>query len=160
MKKAFLIMSTGLMLYAAMPVQAHEGEPHSGGTDHAHENTVIHDLAAQITDNADALKVIQDGIAFMNDIMTSEQTDLFNNGPVMDKLHDVTVHIEESAKFIEEHAALMPEAQKTRLSSAIKQLTKSVTDFHTATHDRNLENSMAELKKSQGALKLVEASLK
>ena len=96
----------------------------------------------------------------MNEAITLKQADLFNDGATMDKLHDITVHIEEAAKFIESQPSQKTEAEKARLLSALKQITKTATDFHIATHDRNLEKAKAELKKTQGALKLVEANLK
>jgi len=79
---------------------------------------------------------------------------------MMDQLHDVTVHIDEAAKFLESDAANIEPEKKTRLSSALKQLVKTTTDFHVATHDKNIDKTLVELKKSQGALKLVEAALK
>lgn len=160
MNKLFLTTTMVLALGLSMPAYAHDGEVHESAAEHRHDDGGIHTEASQITDNTSALKVIQDGVSFMNEAIISQQADLFNDGATMDKLHDITVHIEEAAKFIESQPSQRTEAEKTRLLSALKQITKTATDFHIATHDRNLEKAKAELKKTQGALKLVEANLK
>lgn len=161
MNKLLLTTAIVMALGLSMPAYAHEGEVHeNAAVEHGHDDADIHSQAGQITDNASALKVIQEGVSFMNEAITSRKADLFNDGATMDKLHDITVHIEEAAKFIESQPSQEADAQKVRLSSALKQLVKAATDFHVATHDRNLEKSMSELKKTQGALRLVEANLK
>lgn len=152
MNKLLLITAMFLAFGVSVPVHAHEGE--------AHGSEAGHNQIGQITDGARALKVIQDGVTFMSDAITSKQADLFNDGTTMDKLHEITVRIEEAASFIENQPSQATEVQKSRLVSALKQLTKTVTDFHIATHDRNIEKSLAELKKVQGALKLVEVNFK
>lgn len=161
MKKLLLIAVILALAGLNQPAFAHEGEDHEATEQqHSHDSEGIHAQAADISDNASALKIMQDGISFMADALTTKQQDLFSDGPTMDKFHDISIHIDEAAKFIESNTVQTSKEKRTRLSSALKQLTKSVTEFHIATHDRNLSKSMAELKKSQGSLKLVEAALK
>lgn len=142
------------------PALAHEGEDHLTEQHGEHQPSAVHDQATKITTKEGTLKVLRDGVAFMDEAVNKHKADLFADGKVMDQLHDVTVHIEEAAKFLEKDAASMEPAKKARLSSALKQLVKTTTDFHIGTHDRNLEKTLSELKKSQGALKLVENAAK
>lgn len=159
--KKLLLTAAILALAGGQPALAHEGEDHSKTEQHGqHEPSAVHDEAAQITTRDGALQVMRDGVSFMEEAVNKHKDDLFADGKVMDQLHDVTVHIEEAAKFLENDADIVDPAQKARLSSAIKQLVKTTTDFHIATHDKNIEKTLTELKKSQGALKLVEAALK
>jgi len=161
MKK--ILLTTAILAFAGLqqPALAHEGEDHSKTEQHGqHEPSAVHDEATKITTKDGALKVMRDGIAFMDEAVNKHKANLFADGKVMDQLHDVTVHIEEAAKFLEKDAASMEPAKKARLSSALKQLVKTTTDFHIGTHDKNLEKTLAELKKSQGALKLVESAAK
>ena len=161
MKK--LLLTTAILALAGFqqPALAHEGEDHSKTEQHGqHEPSAVHDEATKIATKDDALKVLRDGVAFMDEAVNKHKADLFANGKVMDQLHDVTVHIEEAAKFLEKDSESMEPTKKARLSSALKQLVKTTTDFHIGTHDKNLEKTLAELKKSQGALKLVESNVK
>lgn len=155
---AAIIALTGLQQPAAF---AHGDEEHSKMEQHGqHEPSAIHDEATQIKTKDDALKSMRDGVSFMDEAVNKHKADLFADGKVMDQLHDVTVHIEEAAQFLGNDATNMEPAKKARLSSAIKQLVKTTTDFHVATHDKNIDKTLVELKKTQGALKLVESALK
>lgn len=159
--KKLLLTAAIIALTGLQPALAHEGEDHSKTEQHGqHETSAIHDEATQITTKDDALKVMRDGVSFMDEAVNKHNADLFAGGKVMDQLHDVTVHIEEAAKFLESDTANIDPAKKARLSSAIKQLVKTTTDFHVATHDKNIDKTLVELKKTQGALKLVESALK
>lgn len=161
MKK--LLLTTAILALAGFqqPALAHEGEDHYKTEQHGkHEGSNIHDSAVKIANKEDALTVMRDGVAFMEKAVKEHQADLFANGKIMDQLHDVTVHIEEAAKFLEKDAENMDATKKARLTSALKQLIKTTTDFHIGTHDKNLEKTLSELKKSQGALKLVESAAK
>lgn len=161
MKK--LLLTTTILALAgfSQPAFAHGDEDHSKMEQHGqHEPSTVHGVATQIATKDDAFKVIRDGVSFMDEAVNKHKDDLFADGKVMDQLHDVAVHIEEAAKFLESDAANADPAKKARLFSALKQLVKTTTDFHVATHDRNIDKSLAELKKAQGALKLVEAALK
>lgn len=161
MKKLMLTAAILALTGLSQPAFAQVDEDHSKMEQHnQHEPSTVEDEVKQITNKDDALKVIRDGVLFMEEAVTKHKADLFADGKAMDQLHDVTVHIEEGAKFLENDAGIDDPAKKARLSSAIKQLVKTTTDFHIATHDKNIEKTMAELKKSQGALKLVEAALK
>ncbi|QQR68878.1 MAG: hypothetical protein IPI58_08620 [Alphaproteobacteria bacterium] len=161
MKK--LLLATAILTLTGLqqPAFSHGDEDHSKTEQHGqHEPSAVHDMATQITTKDDALKVMRDGVSFMDEAVSKHRADLFSDGKMMDQLHDVTVHIDEAAKFLESDAANIEPEKKTRLSSALKQLVKTTTDFHVATHDRNIDKTLVELKKSQGALKLVEAALK
>lgn len=159
--KKLMLAAAILALTGLHPVLAHEGEDHSKTEQHGqHEPSTIHDEASQITTKDDAIKAMRDGVSFMDEAVNKYKADLFADGKVMDQLHDITVHIDEAAKFLENDATNTDPAKKARLSSALKQLVKTTTDFHVATHDRNIDKTLAELKKTQGALKLVEAALK
>lgn len=161
MKK--LLFTTAILAFAGLqqPALAHEGEDHSKTEQHGqHEPSTVHDEATKITTKDGALKVMRDGVSFMDEAVNKHKDDLFANGKVMDQLHDVTVHIEEAAKFLEKDAESMEPAKKARLLGALKQLVKTTTDFHIGTHDKNLEKTLSELKKSQGALKLVKSAAK
>ncbi len=161
MKK--LLLTTAILAFAGLqqPALAHEGEDHSKTEQHGqHEPSAVHDEATKITTKDGALKVMRDGVSFMDEAVNKQKADLFANGKVMDQLHDVTVHIGEAAKFLEKEAESMEPAKKVRLLGALKQLVKTTTDFHIGTHDKNLEKTLSELKKSQGALKLVESAAK
>lgn len=161
MKKLLLTATILALTGLNQPAFAHGDEDHSKTEQHGqHEPSAVHDEAAKITTRDGAIQVMRDGISFMDEAVTKHKADLFADGKVMDQLHDVTVHIEEAAKFLENDVDIVDPAQKARLSSATKQLVKTTTDFHIATHDKNIEKTLAELKKSQGALKLVEAALK
>lgn len=161
MKKHFMITATVAAFAAFQPAFAHEGAKH-GTANHQemNETSSNHTEAAPITTNDEAMKVIRHGVAFMGDALNKHQKDLFSDGKVMDQMHEVTGPVDDAVTFLEKHADTSEAAKKAHLLGALGQLTQSMTDFHIATHEKNLQNARSELKKIQAALKLVELYVK
>lgn len=142
---------TSFALLQPVLTSAHEGEDHG-------EHHKVESAPAKKISNEEALKVLDDGVKYMADAITEKnREDLFNGGPTMEKLHEITVGMQDAMKMLSENNQNLDTQKKARQDASLKQLTKAMDDYHAATHEKDAAKSDAELKKTQGTLKMVHA---
>ena len=108
----------------------------------------------------DALKSLQKGIAMMADTVSEKNLkEMLADGPIMEKWHEEEGAIREAAASLKQHAATLPDEKKKRLESSLSQFLNLLDDFHIATHNKDAAKARAEVTKTKGALKLIEANV-
>ncbi|NBX03537.1 MAG: hypothetical protein EBR02_05690 [Alphaproteobacteria bacterium] len=141
--KKFLI-STAIVsaLTFSFPVFAHEGEDHGA---HEHAESV-----SKAANSQEALTQVKAGINILGEMLAAGK---------LDGMHEEIEKIEESTQALKNKAGFDGE-KKTRLEAAVKQLNAQLGKVHTASDAKDIEKTKAELKKAEGALKLVESNFK
>ncbi|QQG35746.1 MAG: hypothetical protein HYS17_09580 [Micavibrio aeruginosavorus] len=160
LKSGFLAMATVATLWGAAgdPVFADSGHSHSS---HAESASAEAAVPADSLTREQALKAINDAILYMEEALGEENREsLFNDGSVMETLHEKTVSMQEALEKLEVDADSLDKGNGVRLKAAIEQLSERANEYHIATHDKDAEKALAEVKKMMGALKLIELSLK
>ncbi len=153
MKKLLLTAAIIALTGLNQPAFAHGNEDHGG---QQHEASI-----AETRNPTEALTVLQEGVVLMADTVSEKnRAEMFSDGPIMEKWHEKTVEMQESIDVLKRHAATLPNDKKTRLESSLNQFSKALDDFHVMTHEKDPVKSEKEAKKAQGAVKLIEASLK
>lgn len=146
------ILLTGLLMCSA----AYAGSGHEHA-DHAHgsESPADHDHHAPNTpefehkDYGSVAKAWQSLTKSVGDAETAV------NENKMEAVHGIYPELAASAHYLLDHSDLEDEAKQTRLKAALGQLTDAIEEFHANTHSGLGPESKRELKKMQGALKLI-----
>lgn len=100
-----------------------------------------------------ALKMLRDGVNYMEEALNEQNREsLFSDGPVMEKLHEKVVSMEDAIKTLSANLSDAPSTQRT----ALKRLPVIFTAYHEATHDKDAAKALAEVKKAQNALRVLE----
>lgn len=145
MKYKTLFISAILGL-SPMTVSAHGGHDHDADTAVARETISL----------SSGLNRAQDLVAAMEESLSdAKRAELLADGPIMQTLHDKAVAVQEVLAAFEKSPSLSPDQAK-RLLPAYKQLLARFDAFHAATHEQNEADAVAELKKAQSALRLIE----
>lgn len=145
MKKRLLTAAIFALAGLHQPAFAH-GHEKQGDQPHETVSTVATPaLTVQAT-----LATIQAGMATIGSQIEAGQ---------FDTIHEEIEKIDLSVKMLKENATVSDD-KKARLESSINQFTGQLSKLHTVADAKNAEKSKVEFKKAQGALKLVESSLK
>lgn len=169
MNNIITFRSAMVMLLAVMIVSnpasaiAHGTENHEQGEskhEHPEEMKQTQQEESKIT-KAEAINLLDEGIAAMALTMSDEKREeMFSNGPIMKEWHTHTVAIEDAISALRKESSMKDEGIKKRIDGALNQLSKTLDDFHTATHNRDTSKAETEIKKANGALKLLKVYLK
>lgn len=78
---------------------------------------------------------------------------------ILGTVHGIYPELAASAHYLLDHSDLEDDAKRTRLKAALVQLTTAIESFHEYSHSGEVDAKEAsrEVKKMQGALKLIEA---
>jgi hypothetical protein len=98
-------------------------------------------------------------VIFIETAYQDQQQELFSDGPIMQTWHEKTLEAETQIEWLSHYANQLPIQRKTRLLAALAQFTKSMHQFHQATHEQSKHLSQRGLQHLRGALMLIEASL-
>ena len=74
----------------------------------------------------------------------------------LEAVHGIYPELSASAHYLLDNSDLEDKAKQTRLKAALGQLTQAIESFHQNTHSELGAEAKRELKKMQGALKLIE----
>jgi hypothetical protein len=149
MNKLFLTTAIILGLGLSVPAYAHGDEDHTG--DHAE---VTKEAGASVSSSA---STAQEALVEVQTIMSAINEQIASGN--LDAVHAEIEKIEASSKILAEKSGLEAD-KKARLDAALKQLNTQLGKVHEATDAKDAAKSESEFKKAQGALKLIEASLK
>lgn len=159
---SLFILTTMLASYSVSAIaEGHDKHDH-GQHKHEHHQQMkdIQKEEVKIT-KVEAIKLLDEGITTMALTMTDEKREeMFSNGPIMEKWHAHTVAIEDAISALRKQSSMKDDGPKKRINGALNQLSKTLDDFHTATHNRDTSKAEAEIKKANGALKLLKVYLK
>ncbi len=148
MKK--LLMMTGILtVLAVSPAFAHGDEDHGN-----HEAAATAEVATPAVNSA---ATAPEALAEVQSVMGAISEQIASGN--LDAVHAEIDKITASSKVLTEKSDI-PADKKARLEAALKQLNSQLGKVHEATDGKDVAKSQAEFKKAQGALKLVEASLK
>lgn len=145
MKKLIFIIAILALTGLQQPAFAHGDEDHGNQSSESATEMPIPTMTSQET-----LTSIQTGMATIGAQIDTGQFEL---------IHAETENIDRAAKTLKASASVA-EAKKARLESSINQFVAQLAKLHVVTDAKDAEKSKAEFKKAQGALKLVEATLK
>ncbi len=155
MKKFLLSTTMVAMLASFQPVYASESAEHKA-PEHMQAQVEKAPLSTE-----QALKVLEDGIATMeSSISDANRENFFSNGTVMNAWHEKLMDIQNATDALTHHAETLAADKQARLKGAITQFSKTLDDFHEATHERDVSKSAAQIRKSKSALSLLKAYLK
>lgn len=146
MKKLLLAVAILSLTGLQQPAFAHEGEEHGA---QPHQEPAAEAAMPAMTVQ-DALSSIQASMAIVSSQVDTEQ---------FDAIHAEIEKIDTATKVLKSTAAVR-EDKKLRLESSINQFVVQLGKLHTVADAKDAEKSKTELKKAQGALKLVESHLK
>lgn len=145
MKKLLLTAAIIALTGLNQPAFAHGDEDHGA---QPHETTT--EAATPAMTAQEALASIQTAMGTVGSQIDAGQFDL---------THEEIEKIDAAAKSLKT-SATVAEDKKARLESSINQFVAQLGKLHTVTDAKDAEKSLAEFKKAQGALKLVESVLK
>lgn len=147
MKKLLLTTLTLVTIAAYQPTIAHEGKDDHNHAKPAAEAT---QLTSKATSIPEALSEVQAGMKSISRMVEAGK---------LDTIHTEIEKLEPALDIIRKNSALTGE-KKTRLESSLSQLTSQLGKLHTVADSKDISKTKAELKKAEGALKLVESALK
>lgn len=128
---------------------AHDQGEHGHAEDHGHEDD--HDHAAGHQDYETAAQ------AWAGLNAAVGKAEMAMNGEAEVDLHEVEEALKASIHYLEDHAAVEDAEKQARISAALGQLSRTVGQFHEATHDGFGADAERELKKLKGGVRLLEA---
>lgn len=154
MRQWLIYAASFVILISLQPMisYAHGDEKHEEGTAHSDE---------KVQTKAQAIKSIEDGIVLMaSTISDQNREEMFNDGPIMQTWHAKSTAIEEAMESIRKNIMAWEDSKKRRIEGAMKQLSKIMDDFHSATHKHDTKGAKTAVKKAEGSLKLLKVYLK
>lgn len=140
-----LLLTTGLLaVLIANPAFA---DNHAAHQPTPAAETTVEGTTKPIQEN---IATIQSGMKLIGDMIANNK---------LDTVHPEIERIEPNIKALVAQSSSEPE-KKVRLDAALKQLSVHLNKLHIVADAKDMNKSQVEFKKAQGALKLIEASLK
>jgi len=146
-KSLFLAAAIISSFTLTQPAFAHSGKKHDNSEQHGQAE---HEHGSKAVTETDALADIQASVTSIGGMIEAG---------TLDAIHEEVEKAEAAIEAVKHHVSLEGD-KKTRLESALKQLSSQLGKLHTASDAKDAEKTKAEFKKTKGALKLVESALK